>query len=115
MDEYKQADILFLHLNDYEAFTKVLPSKIFEYAATEKPIVAGVAGHAADFLKQHVAHAEVFDPCDVGGMVAAVKNALKAPPHVDRSEFSKKFGRSAIMNEMAQDILENVQNPDIAS
>ena len=31
--EYNRADVLFLHLNDYAAFKKVLPSKIFEYAA----------------------------------------------------------------------------------
>ena len=30
---YQHADILFMHLNDYDAFLKVLPSKVFEYAA----------------------------------------------------------------------------------
>ena len=44
---YSNADILFLHLNAHAAFEKVLPSKIFEYAATGKPIWAGVAGYAA--------------------------------------------------------------------
>ena len=44
-------DVLFLHLNDYSAFRKVIPSKIFEYAATGKPIVAGVSGYAAEFLR----------------------------------------------------------------
>ena len=29
---YDQSDFLFLHLNDYQAFRKVLPSKIFELA-----------------------------------------------------------------------------------
>ena len=48
-DEYKNADVLFLHLNDYAAFRKVLPSKIFEYAATGKPILAGVAGYMQNF------------------------------------------------------------------
>ncbi len=36
--EYEAADVLFLHLNSYDAFKKVLPSKIFEYAALGKPI-----------------------------------------------------------------------------
>ncbi|WP_417592047.1 glycosyltransferase family 4 protein [Parasphingorhabdus sp.] len=105
LEEYRQADILFLHLNDYDAFRKVLPSKIFEYAATGKPVVAGVAGHAADFLKQHVPHAEVFDPCDVNGMIAAVKKAVKAPAHVDRSDFCHAYARSAIMDRMAKEML----------
>ena len=49
--EYEAADILFVHLNDYEAFKKVLPSKIFEYAATGKPVIAGLAGYAATFVE----------------------------------------------------------------
>jgi hypothetical protein len=40
MKEYLEADILFLHLGNYEAFCKVLPSKIFEYGALGKPIWA---------------------------------------------------------------------------
>ena len=38
---YDQSDFLFLHLNDYQAFRKVLPSKIFELATFNKPILAG--------------------------------------------------------------------------
>ena len=108
LKEYQQADILFLHLNNYKAFRKVLPSKIFEYAATGKPIVAGVAGHAAEFLKQHVPYAEIFDPCDVDGMVAAVKKAILAPRSVDRKDFCATFARPAIMQRMATDILAQV-------
>ncbi len=50
IEAYKQADILFLHLNNYPAFHKVLPSKLFEYAAMGKPILAGVAGYPAKFI-----------------------------------------------------------------
>ena len=60
INEYQNADILFLHLNDYKAFHKVLPSKIFEYAATGKPILAGVSGYAAEFLGNQVKGVEVF-------------------------------------------------------
>src|SRR5690606_21538407 len=49
--EYASASVLFLHLNDLDAFKRVLPSKIFEYAATGQPILAGVAGYAAEFLR----------------------------------------------------------------
>jgi hypothetical protein len=45
---YNQSDFLFLHLNDYKAFEKVLPSKIFELAAFDKPIIAGVAGFSRE-------------------------------------------------------------------
>lgn len=79
LKHYKEADILFLHLNAHAAFHKVLPSKIFEYASTGKPILAGVAGHAADFLREHVDGAAVFAPCDSEGMVDAVRTLLAAP------------------------------------
>ena len=54
LDEYAQADVLLLHLNNKKAFEKVIPSKIFEYAVTGKPIVAGVAGYPATFIGEHI-------------------------------------------------------------
>ena len=47
---YKNSDVLFLQLNNVKAFEKVLPSKIFEYASFNKPILAGVNGVAREFL-----------------------------------------------------------------
>jgi glycosyltransferase involved in cell wall biosynthesis len=105
LNEYGVADILFLHLNDHPAFLKVLPSKIFEYAATGKPIVAGVSGYAAEFLRKEVPNAQIFDPCDVQGMVMAVTQVLNATEPVDRSAFSMAFDRTTIMDSMAADIL----------
>lgn len=101
--EYLAADILFLHLNGYEAFKKVLPSKIFEYAALGKPIWAGVSGYAAQFLHEEVSNAAVFSPCDT-------EQALRAFEQLDirdapRDAFVRKFSRKLIMREMAADVL----------
>lgn len=105
LNQYKAADILFLHLDDHSVFLKVLPSKIFEYAAVGKPIVAGVSGYAAEFLRKEVPNVQVFDPCDVQGMVKAVTQALNNTEPVDRSAFIKAFNRTTIMDNMAADIL----------
>jgi glycosyltransferase involved in cell wall biosynthesis len=105
MNEYKAADILFLHLNNYPAFRKVIPSKIFEYAATGKPIVAGVSGYAAEFLRQEIPDVQIFDPCDVWGMSRAVVSALKANDTTDRNAFCMTFNRTKIMDRLAADIL----------
>ncbi len=103
IEEYSAADVLFLHLNDYEAFKKVLPSKIFEYAASGKPIWAGVSGYAADFLRGEVSNAVVFPPCDVEEAIRVFDRIeIKDAPRV---EFTRKFSRSTIMREMAADIL----------
>ncbi len=106
---YAQADILFLHLNDYPAFRKVLPSKIFEYAATGKPMLAGVGGYARRFIEDNVSNAAVFDPCDVSGLVHAIDTLsfLWTP----RTEFVERFRRSAIIRDMADDVLNFVQDP----
>jgi glycosyltransferase involved in cell wall biosynthesis len=101
---YRKADVLFLHLNDFKAFHKVLPSKIFEYAATGKPILAGVSGYAAEFLKENVPGVEVFEPCNVEGMIVGLNRLLSGPRKIDRPEFCAKFRRQFIMYEMAADI-----------
>ena len=103
---YQHADILFMHLNDYDAFLKVLPSKVFEYAALGKPIWAGVAGYAASFVDQHVNNAAVFKPCNTESAVAAFERlSLTTAP---RKVFVEQFSRANIMKEMAADIIETV-------
>lgn len=104
-EHYRQADVMFLHLNDHLAFHKVLPSKLFEYAATGKPILAGVAGYPAEFLRAQVPGVEVFLPCDARGMVSSLERLLAQPNVEGRDEFCKKYAREAIMLEMARDVL----------
>ena len=105
LEHYRDADILFLHLNDLKAFHSVLPSKIFEYGATGKPILAGVAGHAAEFLKEHLPDTEVFAPLDTSAMTEAVTRLTNATTRPDRTRFRQNFARQAIMAGMARDIL----------
>ena len=101
---YKKADVLFLHLNDYPAFHKVLPSKIFEYGATGKPILAGVAGYPSEFVQQNIENAVVFAPCDKEGFVTAL-NTLSLN-NFPRRSFVEKFRRSRIVEEFAKDIID---------
>lgn len=105
LNEYTGADILFLHLNEHQAFLKVLPSKIFEYAATGKPIVAGVSGYAAEFLRNEVPNAQIFNPCDAEGMFRAVNQALNFSETPDRSIFCTVYERTKIMDAMVVDII----------
>ena len=101
---YQESDCLLLHLNDYEAFRKVLPSKIFEYGATGKPILAGVSGFARSFVKRELTNSAIFDPCDAQGMLKAVQ---KLPMIMsERKEFVERYRRRNIMEHMADDILQ---------
>lgn len=100
---YQSADILFLHLNDYDAFRKVLPSKIFEYGALGKPIWAGVAGYSAEFIKKNINNAVVFMPCDVDDAVKSFDFLEMATR--PRMDFIENFARINIMQKMANDII----------
>lgn len=105
--EYQDADVLFLHLNDHEAFKKVLPSKLFEYAAMGKPIWAGVAGYAAKFVRSEITNAAVFNPCDAEEAARVYEDLVL---HVScRDEFLKKYARKNIMEKMATDIVDMIK------
>ena len=100
---YQAADVLLLHLGRYPAFEKVLPSKLFEYGALGKPILAGVSGCAATFISTELDNAAVFAPCDVPGAVAAFESLqLSDRP---RAAFVAKYARPRIAAAMADDVL----------
>lgn len=107
---YQQADVLFLHLNDYDAFRKVLPSKLFEYGALGKPIWAGVAGYAATFIDENLDNAAVFSPCDVHDALSAFERIrVEENP---RKAFVNRYSRKAIMDDMAQDLISILGVPE---
>ncbi|HQS58846.1 MAG: glycosyltransferase WbuB [Gallionellales bacterium 35-53-114] len=103
IEAYQAADVLFLHLNDYDAFRKVLPSKLFEYGAMGKPIWAGVSGYAAEFVRAELDNSAVFYPCDAteAERVFGQLNLKNMP----RDRFVAKFARINIASEMATEIV----------
>jgi glycosyltransferase involved in cell wall biosynthesis len=101
---YACSDYLFIHLNDYQAFRKVLPSKVFELATFNKPILAGVSGFAGEFIKNEVSDSFVFDPCNVDQLVTFLRMD-KPSVTIDRKEFKIKYHRSSINKLMAESII----------
>jgi hypothetical protein len=101
---YNAADYLFLHLNDYPAFKKVLPSKIFELATYPKKIIAGVSGYSASFIKKEVTNCFVFNPCDINSLVDFLENDQTAG-NFDRGRFKRKFSRSLINKQLSANII----------
>ena len=103
LDLYQRADVLFLHLNKFRAFRRVLPSKLFEYAATGKPIWAGLSGYSAKLTSSKINNAALFKPCDVDDAVDAFRKlALRS---VCRAEFIDSYSRRSINKLMARDVL----------
>jgi hypothetical protein len=106
IEAYQAADVLFLHLNDYDAFKKVLPSKLFDYGAMGKPIWAGVSGYAAEFILRELDNSAVFHPCNVAE-AERVFNQLRLQ-NESRDRFAVKFARINIANEMATDVVNTI-------
>jgi hypothetical protein len=103
---YQAADVLFLHLNDYDAFRKVLPSKLFEYGAMGKPIWAGVSGYAAEFMRTELDNSAVFHPCNAAEAERVFSQLrLQNGP---RDRFVAKYARINIANEMAKDVVNTI-------
>ena len=109
LDAYETADVLFLHLGSHPAFEKVLPSKLFEYAALGKPVLAGVAGYAARFVREEIRNAAVFPPCDSRAAVKAFLSLELAD--CSRPEFVGKYARANIAKAMADDLLALLRFP----
>lgn len=100
---YKESTFLFFHLNDLEAFKKVMPSKMFEYGAFDKPIIAGVGGYAAQFVEKNIPNHILFRPTDVDDFVGQMKSyQLKFER---RDEFIKNFSRKSIDKKLAASIV----------
>ncbi len=108
LEAYREADVLFLHLNALPSLENVLPSKLFEYATTGRPIWAGVAGVPARFIEEEIDNAACFPPCDVEGAIAAFgRLEVSSRP---RPAFVAKWRRDRIMGDMADDILALVKH-----
>lgn len=100
---YQNADYLLVHLNDWDACQRVLPSKLFEYGATDKPILAGVSGYAASFIRDYLPNTLIFNPTDAANLV----RQLRETPYrtQDRVEFKRQFARHTINQELARHII----------
>lgn len=102
LDQYSHAHFLFLHLNDFEAFKKVLPSKLFEYGATNIPVIAGVGGYAASFVQQYIPNAILFEPCNSKQAVSLLQQYHY---HLEeRNQFVEQFKRANITKALASSI-----------
>ncbi len=103
LEYYRNSHYLFLHLNTFKSFEKVIPSKIFEYAALNIPILAGVSGYPARFIKEEVKNnVFVFEPCDPGRLHNYLLNSRYKLE--ERPDFVEKYQRKAIADAMANSI-----------
>ncbi len=100
---YNNADFFFIHLNILKAFERVLPSKLFEYGAFNKPIIAGVEGYAVEFLEEKMSNIILFKPGDYKDLVSKLKNYQYTTKR--RMKFRETYSRKNINVKMAESIV----------
>jgi hypothetical protein len=103
IETYKNADFLFVHLNNYKAFEKVLPSKLFELATFPKPIIAGVGGYAYSFVKENIENSILFEPCDVDDFIDKMHSY--SYQIIYRKDFIQEYKRNQVNKDMAESMI----------
>lgn len=101
---YASADMLFLCLNDKVAFRKSIPSKIFEYAASGKPVIAICSGQLRDFILQldlDGVHALGYE--NIPDLVRVVEE--EDGRDYDRGAFFSKWCREAQISFLVDDVI----------
>ena len=102
-------DVALVNLIKSETFKMVIPSKIFENAAMEKPILLGVQGEAEKIIKEFKA-GECFIPennQDFSSKLMQIKVNLESNSEYYKSGLNKlteKFNRNNIAKSMLKDL-----------
>ncbi|PNS36993.1 glycosyltransferase family 4 protein [Mesotoga sp. B105.6.4] len=113
---YAETDAFFVHLKNIEMFKKTIPSKIFEYVATGKPVLYGLQGVAKEIMNELQGPYLAFEPGDVHSLLASLDvlhEALKNPRKLNGLEstekLKEKYLRSVLSNRFADEIEESVE------
>jgi glycosyltransferase involved in cell wall biosynthesis len=113
VEDYQNADAFFVHLKQIPMYKKTIPSKIFEYVATKKPVVYGLQGVAKDIMDE-LNGGYSFEPGNVKSLEAALikmKNDLETGKwkYENNSILEEKYLRSQLSKKFA-DIVEETLN-----
>jgi glycosyltransferase involved in cell wall biosynthesis len=96
-----EVDACLVHLLKTDLFETVIPSKIFEAAAMQKPIVLGVGGYATELVEE--AEAGIcIEPENEDELVSAVERLCENPNEAERLGAA---GRALVRRRFNYDLL----------
>lgn len=105
--EIAHSRVLFMHLMDSDVFSLTIPSKVFDYMLTDRPILHGVRGEALTILQETGGNVE-FASDDVASLTDAIhrlsadlvnyEKRAAANSNVVRSRYSREAATGALMN-----------------
>ena len=113
LEIYRESDALLITLNNKDAFSRVIPSKIFEYAATNKPIFGTLHGFSLEFVKNELDSQFVVSSDNYLGLRNSLNNLnhfLNKPLSIenDNIDFHKRFKRSNIMEKLGKRVFNDL-------
>ncbi len=98
------ADVLYMQLRDEPLFRITIPSKLYSYLACARPIIAAVAGDAAEAVREAQAGL-VCPPQDPVALATAVRTLYAMPKHereamgeAGRRTFEMRYTRRILMD-----------------
>lgn len=105
--DFCNADCLFLNLGLYKSLSMVIPTKLFEYAATPFPIIFSANGFTKNFINK-IDGTILFDPLDAKTLLRAINKSKKTKVNLDkRNKFLENYDAELIYEAYAQHLLNN--------
>ncbi len=111
------ADVLYMQLKEEPLFQMWIPSKLYSYMACAKPILAGVAGDAADAIRQAGAGV-VCPPQNAAELARAVRKLYEMPSveretigQAGRQEFLERYTRRVLVDQY-ENLLRGIAHSD---
>lgn len=108
-DHIACCDVLLVPMRRTEILSDTMPSKIFEIAAMERPIVIGAVGIAADLIASHRAGLAV-EPENVAALTAAIQR-LRDEPELGRimGEGARALAADFSRDKLAAQMLDEIK------
>lgn len=112
LEKYLEMDILFLQLKNIKMFEKTIPSKIFEYLASQKPIIYGVEGVAKNILQTEFKRKYYFEANDLESLnkiFNTLIDDIEKNKYIksDINKLEKNYSRKILSSKYA-DIIEKI-------
>lgn len=113
LEKYLEVDLLFLQLKNIKMFEKTIPSKIFEYMITGKPILYGLEGIGKKILEEFEQNYyfkcnNIKSLCDTYEKIKKdlLNNLIKK---TDVEKLRKKYSRDELSNAYVKIILKSME------
>ena len=104
---YSEVECLMLQLGQFSSLSMVIPSKIFEYSATNLPILFGAKGFSREFI-QNIEGTIHFKQGDAESFYKSILKTMKKNISIEnREKFLSRYKSDDIYRKYAHHILNN--------